>query len=58
MALDAERELTQSTAGIDEWRSEGRLALRAGEAHGVKPPLSLYPMPPIFINRRHGFSLG
>jgi hypothetical protein len=40
------------------WRSERRLALRAREAHGVKPLLSLYPMPPIFINRRHGFSLG
>jgi hypothetical protein len=27
------------------------------DAHGVKPLLSLYPMPPIFIKRRHGFSL-
>ena len=40
------------------WRSERRFALRAREARGVKPLLSLYPMPPIFINRRHGFSLG
>jgi hypothetical protein len=38
--------------------SERRLALRACEAHGVKLLLSLYPMPPVFINRRHGFSLG
>ena len=37
------------------WRYERRLALCAREAHGVKPLLSLYPIPPIF--RRHGFSL-
>ena len=37
---------------------KGRLALSPAEAYGVKPPLTLYPMPPIFINRRHRFSLG